>query len=65
MDNLPLAMDDFLQSLNGYITRSGLKWLEPNYYVGIANYCSLVGYSSEVSPIAKAIKQPCWDDDEA
>ncbi|KAK3330590.1 hypothetical protein B0H66DRAFT_468554 [Apodospora peruviana] len=56
-ESLDSSMDEFVNGLDNHIGRSTRRWLEPGYYIGLANCCAIVGYGSEGNPIYNAIKQ--------
>ncbi|KAK3302841.1 uncharacterized protein B0T15DRAFT_576313 [Chaetomium strumarium] len=55
-DDLESTTGRFLALLDNHIDRSARRWLEPGYYIDIANICALNGYGGENIPIASALK---------
>ncbi|KAK3312484.1 hypothetical protein B0H66DRAFT_525552 [Apodospora peruviana] len=56
-ERLNPSMDEFVNGLDSHIGCLTRCWLEPSYYIGLANCCAIVGYGSEGNPIYNAIKQ--------
>ena len=50
-------INDFLSELDGHIGRSGRRWIESGYFIGISLACSLLGFGDEKNVLMRAISQ--------
>ncbi|KAH8168360.1 est1 DNA/RNA binding domain-containing protein [Sarocladium implicatum] len=55
---LSTLRSEFLGDLDGYIGRTGRRWLESGYFTGIRLACSLLGYGKESNVLMRATSQP-------
>ncbi|KAH8180159.1 est1 DNA/RNA binding domain-containing protein [Sarocladium implicatum] len=49
--------NEFLSELDGHIGRSGRRWIESGYFIGISLSCSLLGFGDEKNVLMRTIKQ--------
>ena len=56
-DNLSAWRAEFLRELDSHIGRTGRRWLESGYFIGISLACSLLGFGDETNALMRAISQ--------
>ncbi|KAH6876711.1 hypothetical protein B0T10DRAFT_414126 [Thelonectria olida] len=56
-ERLQESMEEFLELLDGHISRTTKRWLEAGYFIGISLACSLLGYGDETSALMNAVSQ--------
>jgi hypothetical protein len=55
LEKFPSVVSEFLRSLDAHIKRIEKQWVEPGYYIAIANACALLSYGKEGNVIMRAI----------
>ncbi|KAH6885374.1 hypothetical protein B0T10DRAFT_94127 [Thelonectria olida] len=56
-ERLHESREEFLELLDGHISRTTKRWLEAGYFIGISLACSLLGYGDESSALMNAVSQ--------
>ncbi|KAK7418620.1 hypothetical protein QQX98_003808 [Neonectria punicea] len=56
-DRLEDSTEEFLNLLDGHISRTTKRWLEAGYFISIALACSLLGYGAESNVLMRAMSQ--------
>ncbi|KAI0968873.1 hypothetical protein F4678DRAFT_189625 [Xylaria arbuscula] len=55
LDNFRSVFSEFLGGLHNHIGRMAKRWMEPGYYIAIANCCALLSYGKEDNVIMRSI----------
>ncbi|KAH6879816.1 hypothetical protein B0T10DRAFT_157169 [Thelonectria olida] len=56
-ERLQESMEEFLELLDGHISRATKGWREAGYFIGISLACSLLGYGDGSSALMNAVSQ--------
>lgn len=56
-DELSTWRSEFLDEFDAHIGRTGRRWLESGYFIGISLACSLLGFGEEKNVLMRAISQ--------
>ncbi|ROT35436.1 hypothetical protein SODALDRAFT_363262 [Sodiomyces alkalinus F11] len=52
----PSALEGFVDGLDIHIARTSRMWLEPGYYIAVANLCALLGYGEPTNLFMRTFK---------